>query len=381
MLEQPTLTHSPRNPDDKLKRLRERVAEQAAIIEGQTATIEQMHERIQELEARLVRLAKGSCNSSRPPSSDSPFKKPPPRSRRQPGGRKPGGQPGRRGVTRSLVEAPDQYVIIPLPGTCAGGRGGTGIATTGLAERRQVVEVVIQREVIEYRIVSGTCACGRVQRSTFPAGIEAPGAFGLLAPFAGVLMHDHGSACQRYSCWQAFCNAHHLRELTAIAERSPSQPWATDMITLLCQANALVGEAQDLKALPTGNAERLRTRYDTILSTAEAGNPPRPRRPDTRGRIKQSPAGNFIRRLREHRNEVLRFLTDLRVPGDNNPAERDLRMSKLKQKVSGCFRSDTGGDAFAILRSCLSTRRKQSDGIFNSLVLTFQGQPPMSQLE
>ena len=82
-------------------------------------------------------------------------------------------------------------------------------------------------------------------------------------------MHDHGSACQRYSCWQAFCNAHHLREPTAIAERSPSQPWATDMIALLCQANALVGEAQNLKALPTGDVERLRTRYDTILTEEE----------------------------------------------------------------------------------------------------------------
>jgi len=153
------------------------------------------------------------------------------------------------------------------------------------------------------------------------------------------------------------------------------------MIALLCQVNALVGEAQNLKALPTGNVERLRTRYDTILTEAEAGNPPRPRRPGTRGRIKQSPAGNLIRRLREHRNEVLRFLTDLRVPGDNNPAERDLRMPKLQQKVSGCFRSDTDGEAFAILHSCLSTRRKQSDDIFNSLVLTFQGQPPMPQLE
>ena len=200
-------------------------------------------------------------------------------------------------------------------------------------------------------------------------------------------MHDHGLACQRYSCWQAFCNAHHLRELTAIAERSPSQPWATDMIALLCQANALVSEAQNLKALPTGNVERLRTRYDTILTEAEAeaeaeaGNPPRPCRPGTRGRIKQSPAGNLIRRLREHRNEVLRFLTDLRVSCDNNPAKRDLRMPKLKQKVSDCFRSDTGGDAFAITRSYLSTRRKQSDDIFNSLVLTFQGRPPMPQLE
>jgi len=216
-------------------------------------------------------------------------------------------------------------------------------------------------------------------------GAETLDAFGLLAPFAGVLVHDHWSACQRYSCWHAFCNAHHLRELTAIAERSLSQPWATDMIALLCQANALVGEAQaqDLKALPTGDAKRLRTRYDTIFTEAEAeaGDPPRPRRPGTRGRVKQSQACHLIRRLREHRNEVLRFLTDRRVPFDNNQAERDLRRPKLKQKVFGCFRSETGGDAFAIIRSCLSTRRKQSDDLFNSLVLTFQGQPPMPQLE
>jgi len=73
---------------------------------------------------------------------------------------------------------------------------------------------------------------------------EALDAFGSLTPFAGVLVHDHWSACQRYSCWHAFCNAHHLCELTAIAERALSQPWATDMIALLYQANALVGEAQ-----------------------------------------------------------------------------------------------------------------------------------------
>jgi len=127
------------------------------------------------------------------------------------------------------------------------------------------------------------------------------------------------------------------------------------MITLLCQANTVVGEAQDqaqdLDTLPASNGEHLRTRYDTILSKAEAGNPPRPRRPGTRGRVKQSPAYNLIRRLRERRNEVLRFLTNLRVPFDNNRAEHDLCMPKLKQKVSGCFRSDTGAEDFAIIRS------------------------------
>jgi len=87
-------------------------------------------------------------------------------------------KPSRRDVTRSLVDHPDQCGIIPLTGTCACGRCGTGIAATVLAERRQVVEVVIQRKVIEYRIVGGTGACGRAQRSTFPAGIEAPVQYG-----------------------------------------------------------------------------------------------------------------------------------------------------------------------------------------------------------
>jgi len=137
MLEQPTLTHFSGNPDDELKRLRERVA-------GQTALIEHLRECIRELEARL---AKDSHNSSRPPSSDLPFKKPPPRLQRQPSGRKPSGQPGRRGVTRSLVDHSGQCVIIPLTGTCACGRCGTGIAATVLAERRPVVEVEIQRKV------------------------------------------------------------------------------------------------------------------------------------------------------------------------------------------------------------------------------------------
>ena len=126
------------------------------------------------------------------------------------------------------------------------------------------------------------------------------------------------------------------------------------------------------------SARRLRS-LAFLCSSAEAGNPPRPRHPGTCGRVRQSPAGNLIRQLRERRNKVLRFLTDLRVPFDNNPAERDLRMPKLKQKVPGCFRSNTSTEDFAIIRSYLSTRRKQSDDMFNLLVLTtFQG-PLMSQ--
>ncbi len=466
--------------DTELEQLRVLVGEQASIIE-------QLRERIQELEARL---AKDSHNSSKPPSSDPPFKKPPPRSQRKPSGRKPGGQKGRRGVTRALVDEPDERVIVPLTGTCDCGRCRAEIAAEVLPERRQVVELVIRREIAEYRIISGTCACPRVQRSAFPEkvkapvqygagvsafavymtqyqllpyqrtaevldelagiaispgsihravtvaamrleapvaairgalveapvahadetgmrvggglhwlhvlstawltayfphakrGVEALEAFGLLAQFLGVLVHDHWSAYQRYTCLHAFCNAHHLRELIAIAETTPSQTWAGDMITLLCEANVLACEArtQGLAALPAAEVERLQTRYDTIITAAEARNPRRPRRPGTRGRVKQSPAYNLLVRLREHHNEVLRFLTDLRVPFDNNLAERDIRMPKLKQKVSGCFRSEAGVEAFAIIRSYLSTLRKQSANIFDSLVLTFQTNPPMPRL-
>jgi len=125
------------------------------------------------------------------------------------------------------------------------------------------------------------------------------------------------------------------------------------MITLLCHADAVVGvaQAQDLETLPASNGEHLRIRYDTILSKAEAGNPPRPRRPGTRGRVKQPPAYNLIWWPRERRNEVLRFLADLRVPFNNNQAERDLRMPKLEQKAYGRLRSDTGAGDFAIIRS------------------------------
>jgi len=84
--------------------------------------------------------------------------------------------------------------------------------------------------------------------------------------------------------------------------------------------------------------------------------------------------------LREHRDEVLRFITDLRVHFDNNQAERNLCMPKLKQKVSGCFHSETRVDAFAVIRSYLSTLRKQSANLFQSLVPTFQRSPPMPRM-
>ena len=121
---------------------------------------------------------------------------------------------------------------------------------------------------------------------------------------------------------------------------------------------------------------RLRRRYRAILSEGERDNPPATQRPRRRGRIKQSPALNLLIRLRQYAADVLRFLSDPRVPFDNNQAERDIRMPKLKQKTSGCFRTAGGAESFAIIRSYLSTLRKQSRNVFNALTLAFQGQAP-----
>lgn len=469
------------SPASELKQLRAQVAEQAKLIE-------QLRQRIAELEARL---AKDSHNSSKPPSSDPPFRKPPPRSQRKVSGRKPGGQKGHRGATRTLVDNPDRQVVIPLQGTCDCGRCQSQISVQLLAERRQVVELVIRSEVTEYRTVAGTCVCGRIHRSDFPADIGAPlqygpgvsafavymtqyqllpfertatmleelagiaispgsiynavetaaerleppvaairealvaapiahadetgirvgkalhwlhvlsnasltayfahpkrgaealAAFGLLVRFCGVLVHDYWRAYVLFDCLHAFCNAHHLRELIAIAETIPSQqPWAEDMIALLCEANALTIEARaaGYAALPGPMVLDIQTRFAAILEVAKARNPARQPPPGSRKRVRQSPAFNLVKRLSENRDAVLRFVTDLRVPFDNNLAERDVRMPKLKQKVSGCFRSAQGVANFAIIRSYLSTLRKQSADLFESLVLTFQGSPPMPRL-
>ena len=469
------------SPTSELEQLRALVVEQGKLIE-------QQRQRIAELEARLN---KDSHNSSKPPSSDPPFRKPPPRSQRKASGRKPGGQKGHKGVTRDLVDNPDHLVVIALEGTCECGRCRAEIAAQPLPQRRQVVELVIHREVTEYRTVAGACACGRWHHSEFPADISAPlqygpgalafalymtqyqllpfertarmldelagiaispgtlynaietaaerlegpvaaigeallaapiahadetgmrvggdlqwlhvlsnatltayfahpkrGAealdeFGLLSRFQGVLVHDHWRAYLRFDCLHAFCNAHHLRELIALAETIPSQrPWAEDMIALLCAANTLTIEARAdaLPALPEPTVRDIQTRFDAILEVAQARNPARQPPPGTRKRVRQTPAHNLVKRLRENRDAVLRFVTDLRVPFDNNLAERDVRMPKLKQKVSGCFRSDHGVAHFATIRSYLSTLRKQSADIFKALVLTFQGSPPMPRL-
>lgn len=204
--------------------------------------------------------------------------------------------------------------------------------------------------------------------------------FGILPNFKGVAMHDGWRSYREFDCTHALCNAHHLRELIFLTETT-DQAWPEQMINLLCTAKT---EADLARGSPGSTAvrslsqERLgyyRRRYQAILRSGELANPVAPGQ-GTRGRVKQSVATNLLKRLREHTDDVLRFIYNLSVPFDNNLAERAIRMPKLKEKVSGCFRTTEGADVFCVIRSYLATLHKQGLDLFQALVMTFQGQAP-----
>ena len=207
-------------------------------------------------------------------------------------------------------------------------------------------------------------------------GRIAMDAAGILPAFEGVAVHDGWFSYREYDCTHALCNAHHLRELIYL-EETIQQPWPRKMIDFLRAAKTEADAAKGAhRTLSRNRFAHLRRQYGAILSEGERDNPPSTQRPRRRGRIKQSPAVNLLIRLRQHTTDVLRFLADLRVPFDNNQAERDIRMPKLKQKTSGCFRTVAGAESFAIIRSYLSTLRKQGRNVFHALTSAFQNKAP-----
>ena len=210
-------------------------------------------------------------------------------------------------------------------------------------------------------------------------GRQAPQAIGILPAFSGRAVHDGWAPYLSFDhCPHALCNAHHLRELLFIVERY-QQPWAEDMARLLLDIKAEVEAAPpDWTTLPPDRIIHYERRYQEILQQGFAANPPPAQPvPRKRGRRKQPPAKNLLDRLDRYRAETLAFMYDFRVPFDNNLAERDLRMMKVRQKVSGTFRTRAGADTFCALRSYISTARKQGQNVLQSLQDAFLGQPFM----
>jgi len=212
-------------------------------------------------------------------------------------------------------------------------------------------------------------------------GTEAFEELGLLKQFQGTLVHDGWIPYKALACQHALCNAHHLRELTYLFEEQ-GQVWAGDMIELLTHANHtdnLNGAGSNVPdyggAKYQGQVRDLRHLYDAILTQAELVNPiaaPTGKR----GRTKQSNAVNLIGRLRQYSDEVWRFMTATDIPFTNNLAEQAVRMPKVKQKVSGCFRTIEGAHTYCVIRSYTATMHKQGADIFDALVATFKGAPP-----
>lgn len=194
----------------------------------------------------------------------------------------------------------------------------------------------------------------------------------MLASVRGIIVHDFWRPyLAMIGVTHALCNAHHLRELKALMDIE-KEPWARALHRFLrqtCHA-ANLARAQPRSLSPRFLAW-LSARYDRIVAQGFAFHESQPPLgaglPTRRGRIRRRTGHNLLLRLRDHKEATLRFLSDPTVPFTNNQAERDLRMMKVRQKISGGFRSDTGVQTFATLRMVLSTARKQGWNIFATL--------------
>lgn len=208
-------------------------------------------------------------------------------------------------------------------------------------------------------------------------GAAAIKEIGILPDFSGRAIHDAWSPYFNYDCNHGLCNAHHLRELTFVEEQM-GQAWAKEMKNLLVEIKQAVEQAREHgeSALPQVSQRQFEKAYDQLLAAGlELSENQPPPATGKRGRLKQSKAKNLLDRLSKHKAETLAFMYDFRVPFDNNQAERDLRMIKVQQKVSGCFRSSGGAKAFCRIRGYISTIKKQGRNVLAALSSIFAGQP------
>lgn len=438
---------------------------------------------VQALQAEVAelrhRLGSNSQNSSKPPSTDSPFDKPAPRSLRRKGGRRPGGQPGHPGATLRQVADPDE-VVVHEPSACR--RCGQDLAGRPVSrvERRQQFDIPpITVRVTEHRLVERECGCGQRTCADGPAGVDAPvqygpriaaivvylyvGQFlsrqrtavalgelfgtpmsqatvaamtgraadglteflghvrqrisaaqvagfdetglrvqsalhwvhcartdkytlitchrrrgrggiddaGVLADFTGVAVHDAWAPYDTYlGPEHQLCCAHALRELQAVTDTAVAGDWcwANQAADALVAIQKMIADARDAKAALEPAA--LARQIQLFRSAAQIGVTHNAARTDKLMNKHHA----LARRLLDRQDDYLRFTTDWRIPPDNNGSERDIRMIKLRQKVSGCLRTLTGAKQFCAIRSYLSTATKHGHTSLDALVTLAEGQ-------
>ncbi|MGO8818833.1 MAG: IS66 family transposase [Terriglobia bacterium] len=208
-------------------------------------------------------------------------------------------------------------------------------------------------------------------------GRDAMDAMGVLENFMGTAMHDHWKAYFTIGHGDhALCNAHHLRELTFVLDER-GQSWALRMKDLLLEIKTAVdvAKAAGKKTLDPSQIANFVRRYKAVIKMGLAANPPPPPIPGKRGRVKDTKSGNLVRRLQGYMKETLAFMYNFAVPFENNLAERNLRMVKVQQKISGTFRSDAGGDNFCRIRSYIATALCNDVPVLEALTLAIAGSP------
>jgi transposase len=211
-------------------------------------------------------------------------------------------------------------------------------------------------------------------------GQAALQAIGILAQFSGISIHDGWGSYFLYDCEHALCLVHGLRELVFLAEQG--LVWAAELKSLLLDMKAATDQARSLgkDRLEPQEVVDWEAQFLRLLDEGDQAHPRATAPPGKRGRCKQSAARNLLDRLRTQQKAVLTFLEDLRGDFDTNLAERDRRMVKVQQKVSGCFRSIAGAEAFARIRGYLSTLPKQGLPLLSALQATLSGHPVLPAL-
>ncbi len=215
-------------------------------------------------------------------------------------------------------------------------------------------------------------------------GSKAMDSIGILPQYQGAAIHDEFVSYFNYPCKHVLCNVHHLRELTFVYEQG-GQPWAKQLKEFLLEVKAK-REETTARRFTRKTIRGFEQRYREIVAMGMAANPPPPEPPPgpggkkKRGRKKRSDAANLLFRLCKHEKATLAFIHDFAVPFDNNLGERDIRMMKVQQKISGTFRSFEGAVQFCRIRSYISTVRKQGMNVITALQDVFTGKDLLPQL-